>query len=255
MACGYDTENSRRNSSGSPLTKSPSAELIVFCAGAVQSVVRGLVETHRQTSGNIVKIEAGTVGSIAQRVAEGAAGDVVIATVDGLAALAEAGKVDGASIRDLGTLGVGVAVRTGAPKPDIRDVEAFRNSLLAAKSVVHGNPAKGGQSGIHIATVLAQLGIDKQLGPKLHIRDTSRECFADVAKGDIEIGLGQISEIIANSDVALAGPFPAAIQGGVTYSAAVLTTAKNKQEAAELIQYLTGPAAKNKFKAMGFAVN
>jgi molybdate transport system substrate-binding protein len=236
-------------------TTSQSAELVVFCAGAVQSVVRTLVSAYELRSGNTIKLESGTAGAVAQRVAEGAAGDVVIATAAGLAGLATAGKVEGTSIRDLGSLGVGMAVRAGAPKPDIHDVESFRNSLLAAQSTAYGDPVRGGQSGIHIAKVLAGLGIDKQLGSRLQIRDTGRDGFMDVAKGDIEIGLGPISEILANKDVALVGPFPAEIQSGVTFSAAVLSAAKNRHQAEEFVRHLTAPAARDKFEAMGFKVN
>jgi molybdate transport system substrate-binding protein len=231
------------------------AEVIVFCPGAVQSVVRGLVQPYEQKSGNTIKFEFGTAGAIAKRVGEGATGDVVIATNDHLAALAKAGKVDGASIRDLGSMGVGVAVKAGAPKPDIHDVESFKKSMLAARSVMYANPAKGGQSGIHIAKVFAQIGIDKQIEPRLQLRDRGPDGIKEVAKGDIEIGLGQISEIIANKDVTFVGPFPAEIQGAVTFSASVHKAAVNKAAAAELIQYLTAPAAKESFKAVGFSVN
>jgi molybdate transport system substrate-binding protein len=116
--------------------------------------------------------------------------------------------------------------------PDIHDVASFQSTLLAARSVMCGNPAKGGQSGIHIAKVLAKLGLDIELGPKLQLRDSGRDGFVEVANGDIEIGLGQISEIIANKGVVLVGPFPAD----------------------ELIAALVTPAAQEKFKATGFSV-
>jgi molybdate transport system substrate-binding protein len=231
------------------------AEVVVFCPGAVQSVVRDLVKTYEQKSGNTVKFEFGTAGAIAKRVGEGATGDVVLATNTGLAGLAKQGKVDGASIRDLGSMGVGVAVKAGAPRPDIHDVESFKKSMLAAKSIMYANPAKGGQSGIHVAKVFAQLGIDKQLEPKLQLRDRGPDGLKEVAAGGIEIGLGQISEIMANKDVTLVGPFPKAIQGAVTFSGAVHTAAKNKKAAEELIQLLISPAAKEQFKARGFTVS
>jgi len=183
------------------------AELVVFCPGAVQTPVRELVKGYEQKSGNSVKFEFGTAGAIAKRVAEGATGDVVLATHSGLEGLAKQGKVDGASIRDLGSMGVGVAVKAGAPKPDIHDLASFKTSMLAAKSIMYANPAKGGQSGIHIAKVFAQIGIDKQLDPKLQLRDRGPDGLKEVAKGDIEIGLGQISEILANKEVMLVGPF------------------------------------------------
>jgi molybdate transport system substrate-binding protein len=230
------------------------SELIIFCAGAVQSIVPGLVQDYLRNGRDTVKFEFGTAGALAHRVAEGAVADVVIGASGDLAALAKAGKVDGASIRDLGSLGVGVAVRAGAALPDIHDVASFQSTLLAAHSVMCGNPAKGGQSGIHIAKVLAKLGLDIELGPKLQLRDSGRDGFVEVANGDIEIGLGQISEIIANKGVVLVGPFPAEIQGGVTFAAAVHCATKSENTAHELIAALVTPAAQEKFKATGFSV-
>ena len=107
------------------------AEIVVFCPGAVQSVVRPMVQDLRGKTGNTVKFEFATAGAVAKKVAEGATGDVVLATDKGLASLAKDGKVDGGSIRDLGSMGVGVAVKAGAPKPDIHDVDAFKKSMLA----------------------------------------------------------------------------------------------------------------------------
>lgn len=229
-------------------------DVIVFCPGAVQSVVSDLGERYEQNSGNHVKYEFGTAGALQKRVAGGADGDVVIATDKGLAALAKAGKVVPATIRVIGSMGVGVAVRRGAPKPDIQDVESFKRAMLAAKSIMYADPSKGGQSGIHIAKVFAQIGIDKAIAPKLQLRDRGPDGLKEVAKGDIEIGLGQISEILANKGVDLVGPFPAQIQGAVTFSAAVHANAKNKAAAEDVIAALTSPAAKAEFKTAGFAV-
>jgi molybdate transport system substrate-binding protein len=231
------------------------ADVVVFCPGAVQSVVRELVKSYEQKTGNTVRFEFGTAGAVAKRVAEGAQGDVVLATNSGLAKLATQGKVDGASIRDLGSMGVGVAVKAGAAKPDIHDVESFKKSMLAAKSIMYANPAKGGQSGIHIAKVFAQIGLDKQIASKVQLRDRGPDGLKEVAKGEIEIGLGQISEILANKDVVLVGPLPAAIQGAVTFSGAVHAGSTNKKAAEELLQLLVTPAAKEKFKALGFTVS
>ncbi len=230
-------------------------EVIVFCPGAVQTPVRALVTEDEQKSGNTVTFEFGTAGAIAKRVAEGAPGDVVLATHGGLAGLAKDGKVDGTSIRDLGSMGVGVAVKAGASKPDIHDLESFKKSMLAAKSIMYANPAKGGQSGIHIAKAFAQIGIDKQIAPKLRLRDRGPDGLVEVGKGDIEIGLGQISEILAQKEVTLVGPFPPEIQGAVTFSGAVHSAAKDKKAAEDLLRILTTPAAKALFKSYGFTVS
>lgn len=230
------------------------ADIVVFCPGAVQSVVRGIADEYQQKSGNAVKFEFGTAGAVANKVAAGAAGDVVIATDRGLAALAKDGKVDGASIKKLGSMGVGVAVKVGTPKPDIHDVDAFKKSMLAAKSIMYANPAKGGQSGIHVAKVFTELGLDKPLASKIQLRDRGPDGLKEVAKGDIEIGLGQISEILANKDVVLVDPFPPAIQGAVTFSASVHSGSKEKAAAQSFIGSLTSPEAKAKFKAVGFTV-
>jgi molybdate transport system substrate-binding protein len=237
------------------ITPALAAEVVVFCPGAVQSVVRDLVKSYEQKSGNTVKFEFATAGAIAKRIAGGAEGDVVLATNADLAVLAKEGKVDGGTIRDLGSMGVGVAVKVGAPKPDIHDIDAFKKSMLAATSIMYANPAKGGQSGIHVAKMFAKLGIDKQIESKLQLRDRGPDGLKEVAAGSIDVGLGQISEILANKDVVLVGPLPTEIQGAVTFSASVHSASKNKQAAEGLIQELTTSAAKEQFKARGFTVS
>jgi molybdate transport system substrate-binding protein len=240
---------------GLAVVPAAAGEIVVFCPGAVQSVVRPMVKSFEEKTGNIVKFEFGTAGAVAKKVADGAPGDVVLATDKGLAALAKDGKVDGSSIRDLGGMGVGVAVKAGAPKPDIHDVDAFKKSMLAAKSIMYANPAKGAQSGIHVAKVFAELGLDKELGPKIQLRDRGPDGLKEVAAGSIEVGLGQISEILANKDVVLVGPFPATIQGAVTFSGAIHSGAKDKAAAKALIEMLTSPDAKEKFKAVSSTVS
>ncbi len=230
------------------------AELVVFCPGAVQSVVREFARQYETKSGNTVRFEFGTAGDIAKRVAAGAQGDVVIGTAGGLATLAKSGAVAGSSIHALGKMGVGVAVRARAPKPDIHDVASFKASMLAAKSIMYADPAKGGQSGIHVAKVFAQLGIDQAVAPKLQLRDRGPDGLKEVAQGSIEIGLGQISEILANKHVVLVGPLPDELQDLVAFSAAIHTSANNKQAAEELIELLTAPAAQERFKERGFVI-
>lgn len=227
-------------------------EITVFCPGAVQTIVREIGKEYEQKSGNTIKFQYGTAGAIAKRVAGGERGDVVIATAGGLSDLAKSGQVIGGSIRELGSMGVGIAVRKGAPKPDIHDVATFKASMLAARSIMFADPAKGGQSGIHVAKVLAQLGIDKELQPKLKLRDRGPDELKEVAAGQIDIGLGQISEILANKDVDLVGPLPADIQGLVTFSASLHTSAKDNRAAEELIQMLLAPKGKERFKQAGF---
>ncbi len=228
------------------------AEITVFAPGAVQTIVRAIAKDYEQRSGNTVKLVYDTAGAIAKRVAEGERGDVVIATADGLSALAKSGQIVPSSIRELGSMGVGVAVRKGAPQPDIHDVAAFKNAMLVARSITFADPAKGGQSGIHVAKVLAQLGIEKDLQSKLKIRDRGPDGLKEVAAGTIEIGLGQISEILANKDVVLVGPLPQPIQGLVTFSAAIHKFAHDPGSAEELIQMLVAPPAKERFKQAGF---
>ncbi len=229
------------------------AEITVFTPGAVQTIVAAVAKEYEQKTGNTVKFVYGTAGAVAKRVADGEKGEVVIATAPGLAALAKSGQVVGASIRELGSMGVGVAVKKGAPKPDIHDVAAFKAAMLAARSIMYANPAGGAQSGIHVAKVMAQLGLDKEIKPpKLQLRDRGPDGLKEVAAGTIEIGLGQISEILANKDVVLVGPLPAPIQDLVTFAASLHSSAKDNAAAQALIDMLLAPATKERFKQAGF---
>ncbi len=228
------------------------ADITVFSPGAVQTILRAVAKDYEQRSGNSVAFVYDTAGAIAKRVAAGERGDVVIATAEGLSALAKSGEVIPSTIRELGAMGVGVAVRKGAQQPDIHDVAAFKSAMLAARSITFANPAKGGQSGIHVAKVLAELGIAKQLDSKLQLRDRGPDGLKEVAAGTIEIGLGQISEILANKDVVLVGPLPGPIQGLVTFSAAIHKSAHDPGAAEELIQLLVSPPVKERFRQAGF---
>ena len=230
------------------------AEVVVFCPGAVQTVVKDLAASYTQATGHSIKFVFGTAGSVAKRVADGEGGDVVITTAEIMANLAKSGRVDGKSTLGLGSMGVGVAVRTGAAQPDVRTVDAFKAAMLAARSITFADPAFGGQSGIHVAQVFEQLGIANDVKPRLQLRPGAPEAFVEVARGDIEVGLGQISEILANKGLTLVGPLPPAIQSSVAFAAALQTGSQAQEAGSAFIAHLSSPTAKGRFRELGFEV-
>jgi molybdate transport system substrate-binding protein len=229
--------------------------LAVYCPGAVQSLVRPLLDAYAQASGHRLKFESFTAGAILQRIADGAPGDVVITTAEAIVALADAGKLERASIRNLGSMGMGVAVRRGAEAPSITDVGSFKRAMLAATSIMYTDPTNGAQSGIHIAKVFNDLGLAETVAPRLRLRSRGRDGFKEVAQGQIEIGLGPMSEILAHNELVLVAPFPDEIQGAVSFAVAMHASSAHKTAAAALVSSLVSPAAKAKFAAAFFATD
>ena len=151
---------------------------------------------------------------------------------------------------------IGMVVRAGQPKPDISTVEAFKRALLAAKSVAYIDPAAGGSSGIYVGKLLERLGIAKEVNAKAKLIHGG--AVADhIADGQAEIGIHQISEILAVKGAVLVGPLPADIQNFTVYSAGVGTAAKDwakdgaKDAAGALVKFLAGPHAGPIIKAKG----
>src|ERR1044071_1171141 len=140
-------------------------EIKVLSAGAVRSIVTDLAQAFEQQTGHKVALAFGTAGQTRKRLAEQPA-DVVILTDAAIDESAAQGAVVAGSRTDIGRTGMGVGVRDGAPKPDISTPEAFKQVLLAAKSITYVDPAQGATSGIHFAGILKSFGIAEAMQPK-----------------------------------------------------------------------------------------
>ncbi|HUI12888.1 MAG TPA: substrate-binding domain-containing protein [Xanthobacteraceae bacterium] len=176
--------------------------------------------------------------------------DVAILTPAAIDALAKEGKIAPGTRADLAKTGIGVMVKVGAPAPDVSSVEAFKQALLAAKSVAFIDPKAGGSSGIYIGGLLTRLGIAAQINAKAVL--VHGGAVADhVADGEAEIGIHQISEILPVAGVKLVGPLPAEIQNFTVYAAGVASGAENGRAARALVKFLAGPNALPIIKAKG----
>jgi molybdate transport system substrate-binding protein len=226
------------------------AEIRVLSGGAVKAAVTDLAEAWAKASGHKVSITYATTGASMQKIAAGEPVDVIILATEAIAQLLAKGTVVAGTQADIARVGIGVAVREGAPKPDISTPEAVKQTVLAAKSVAYMDPSKGGTSGVHFAKVLEQMGILASVQPKAVLVDTG---FAAerVAKGEAEIVVHQISEILPVKGVTLIGPLPKAIQKVTVYTAAVATKSEVKDAARAFIASLKAPAARPKFAAVG----
>jgi molybdate transport system substrate-binding protein len=231
--------------------RAEAAELKVISGGAFKQVLNALAAQYQTETGNAVDITYRTVGQHVKLIKDGEeAFDVAVLTPDAIDGLARDGKVVAGSRADLAKVGVGVVVKAGTPLPDISTVEAFKRTLLAAKSVAYIDPAAGGSSGIYVGTLLQRLGIANEVNAKAKLIHGG--AVADhVANGEAEIGVHQISEILAVPGVALVGPLPAEIQNFTVYAAGIGTAAKDSAAAAALVKFLTGPHALPIIKAKG----
>ena len=226
------------------------AEIKVLSAGAVKGIVGELAETFRQETGHTVTLTSGTAGEIRQRVTAGDPADVIFVTDTVLEQLAAARMIVADTRVDIARTGVGVAVRTGTPLPDISTPEAFKRAVLAAKSLVHTDPARGATSGIHVAGVLERLGIADAVRDKTVLWPGGYAAEA-LLTGQADLCIHQISEILPVRGVTLVGPLPRELQKVTTYSAALSARAAAPEAGRAFIAFVARPSFKAKFAAAG----
>jgi molybdate transport system substrate-binding protein len=227
------------------------ASIRVISGGAFKQVLNALAEQFQKAGGGKLDLTYRTVGQHLQLIKGGEETfDVAVLTPEAIDGLIKDGKVVAGSRADLAKTGVGVVVKAGAPLPDIGSVDAFKRTLMAAKSVAYIDPAAGGSSGIYVGKLLERLGIAKEVNAKAKLIHGG--AVADhIAEGEAEIGIHQISEILPVPGVVLVGPLPANIQNFTVYAAGVATAAKDGVAASALVKFLAGPQAVPIIKAKG----
>lgn len=228
------------------------ADLLVWSAGAARPPLEALVLEFQKMSRKTLEVEYAPVGVLLRRLAEGGRPDVLVVSAEAVGEVERKSWTVAGSALALGSVGVGVAVKEGAPLPDISTPDALRKALLEARSITYMDPQKG-TSGKHFAGVLDQLGITQQVKAKTTLGDIGF-VVEPVARGDIELGVQQITEILPVKGVRLVGPLPASLQKITTYSIMIGAQAKDPPVAQALIGFLTSARAAAAFREKGFSV-
>lgn len=227
------------------------AEINVLSASALKSILPQLAEQFRRESGHATKLEFATAGAVEKRILSGETPDVFIATDAQVKGIAEKGLTSRAAPIVIARVAVGIAVKEGASKPDITSAAALAEALLAVKSVTYPDPAKGGASGIHFASVVEKLGIAEQVKAKSVLgADPDFVCVA-VAKGEVAMCVHQISEIMPVTGVTLVGPLPKEVQKVTTFAVAASAKAVSPDAAAAFASFLARADLKPKYAAAG----
>jgi len=219
------------------------AELKVLTTGAFKPVVAALVADYERQSGDKVAVANDTAGALIKRIDGGETFDVLVLTPAALTDLTAKGKVAAGSPTNLARVAIGVAVKDGAARPDIGSVDAFKETLLKAKSVAYIDPAAGGSSGIYLDKLFQRLGIADAIRAKA-VLVPGGLVAEKVVSGEAEIGVHQISEILAVKGAALVGPLPAEIQNYTVYAGGVSATTGHPDAAKKLLAVFSGDAAR-----------
>lgn len=225
------------------------AEVKVLSAGALEPGMKAAVAEFQKANAHSVRISFNTAPQIRKRIADGEVYDVVVAPPAVLDEISKAGKL-GQDRASVGRVGMGVAVRPGAPVPDISSSEALKKSVLDAESLVFNRAS----TGIYLENLLKKMGIYDQVEKKTTRYDDAAAVMEHVLKGKgREIGFAPVTEILLHRDrgLRLVGPLPAEVQNYTAYAAGVMAGAPATTAAQEFVRYLGTPAAKKVFVAAG----
>ncbi|MBI4205701.1 MAG: substrate-binding domain-containing protein [Betaproteobacteria bacterium] len=233
------------------------AEVKVLSSNQMKTVMEDLGPKFERATGHQLAITFAGLGAVVKRVKGGETADVVITLREGIDSIVKDGKAAAGNVTVVArSRGLGVAVRKGAPKPDISSPEALKRTLLAAKSITYGNPA--GVVGIQFAKVLDRLGIANEMKPKtVFYPGGAGEAVAGeavgilVANGKVEIGVFHFHELIPVAGIELVGPLPGDLQEAIVLSAAIMTGAKDAGASKALVDFLRTPEAATVIKAKG----
>ena len=222
-------------------------ELKVMAASAVKEAYLELVSDFENSSGNkVITIWGGTEG-LAKRISGGEVIDIVIIAAPNIDKLIMEGKLVAGSRADIAKSGVGIALRTGLPKPDISSAEAVKRAVLAATSVAYST----GPSGFYIADLFKKMGITDQIKDKVRQPASGAPLGELVARGEADLGFEQISNLLHVKGIDYLGPLPPEIQNITIYSAGVHARAPAPDAARALVKFLTAPEAGPIIKKIG----
>jgi molybdate transport system substrate-binding protein len=224
------------------------AEIKVFASNGVREALLELAPGFERATGNKLVITFGLAAALKRQIEGGEAFDLAILTSAGIDDLAKQGKVDAGSRTPIARSGVGIGIKKGGPRPDIRTPGALKRTLLAAKSITW---AKEGASGIYFASLLERIGIADQIKPKAVVAASGAEVGKLVAGGKVELGVILVNELMAAPGVELLGPLPGELQNYTVFHAGVGVGSKDSSAAKALIKFLTTPAAGAVFKKKG----
>ena len=228
----------------------PAADLKVMSTVALNAAFDDLKPKFERATGHSITLIYSVIADLKKRIQDGETADLMFLSRGALEDLETQGKVAAGSIVNVARSSVAVAAREGAPKPDISTPDALKATLLAAKSVVYADPAKGGASGVHFAKVVEKLGITDAMKPKTLLVPGAQAADV-VSKGQAELGVAMASEIVPVAGAQLVGLFPADLGMTLVFSAGVGATNKDREAASALIRFITGPDGANVLKAKG----
>ena len=226
------------------------AEIKVLSSNATKTLLEEFGPMFEKASGHKVTLGFGTSQQVAKRVESGEPADLVVITPEAIDQLAKDNKVVPGSRVEIARSLVGVAVRSGAPHPDIRTPDALKKTLLAAKSVTFSDPATGATSGVHTAKVMERLGIAAEMKAKYVLGDSS-STGPIVARGDAEMAIQQISALKPYSGIDIVGPLPDELQLVTILSAGIGAAGQSRDAVHEFIRYMRTPEAAAVIRAKG----
>lgn len=228
------------------------ADLVVLCPNALAIAVGRVAEESRTATGVGARLVTGTAGGLAAQAVAGAAGDVIISTTAAVADLERRGVARAGSRVEVGVIAIGVAVQKGVRPLDVATPEALRRALLDARSIGYADPARGGTGGIIFARVLDQLGIADTVRDKTRLFPQGTLALDAVARGEIELAVSPVSEIVVREGLLLVGRLPSALGAPPSYSAAVLAATTAPDAARGLIDRLLSASGRAALAAVGF---
>jgi molybdate transport system substrate-binding protein len=223
------------------------SEITLIAPGGIRAAIEQLIPGFESKTGRKVKATFGSGGGTRQQVARGEAFDVPIVQPPYPEVLAS-GNVVVSSATPLATIALGVAVKKGAPKPDLSSAEAVKRTLLAAKSVSYPDAARGAAAGVSFNETLKKMGIAEQMQPMIKLAQGGAAAMAMIAKGEAEIGLTFLSEM-EDPGIDVVGPLPREISTPTSLVGFVSSHAKDPAAAKSLLEYLSSRGAAAAYQA------
>ncbi len=215
------------------------AEIKVMSTGAVEPMVKMFAPVFERETGHKANLNFGTAGGLRARLEKGEQADLIILPAAAIETMEKAGAIVPGSRTDLGRTVTGIAIKEGAPAPDVSTPEAFKQALIKARGVSFSDPAAGGSSGTYFAGLLQKMGIADEVNKKAVLGKRGYEVAQAVVDGRVDIGTTFISELLTVPGVRILGPLPGELYFANTYTAGISAESRQQDAAKALLRVLT----------------